>query len=71
MHTSNSQKPSMNHPQQTMGPWGLSICVFANMQDCHAPKTTNPTKLQKRFVGWVVLWSRHTYQFIFYYFVHP
>ena len=50
MHTSNSQKPSMNHPQPTMGPWGLSICVFANMQDCHAPKTTNPSKLQKKVV---------------------
>ena len=26
-----------------MGSWGLSTCVFASMQGCHAPKPTHST----------------------------
>ena len=31
--------------QLSMGSWGLSTCVFASMQGCHAPKTTTMADL--------------------------
>ena len=67
-----ARSPVWTTPNQ---PWALGDCPYVYLQICRTAmplKPPTPQNYKKRlFVGWVVSWSRHTYQFIFYYFVHP